>query len=158
VSRFPQTARAPGHRAGMTMVEMIVALALFAVVTTVVMSFLTGSRRTYGQTSDRAQYQQSLRAVFSLMTRELRSAGCDPDGPGFTGLTVADDLVIRCRMDLDADGSTLGLNPDEDVAYIYVPAAAELRPPPAPRPSSETYRRSSSTTSTPTAIPCSRPR
>lgn len=111
----------------MTLVEMIVALAIFAVVTAVVMGFLTNSRRTYGQTSDRAHYQQSLRAVFSLLSREIRSAGCDPSRVGFDGITVADGVALRCRMDLDGDGSTLGQGPDEDISYVYDPGAGELR-------------------------------
>lgn len=113
-------------RAGMTLVEMIVALAIFAVVTAVVIGFLTNSRRTYDNTSDRAHYQQSLRAVFSLMTRELRSAGCDPTEMGLLGLEVADDVSLRCRMDLDGDGTTLGTAPDEDVVYAYDAGQAEL--------------------------------
>jgi prepilin-type N-terminal cleavage/methylation domain-containing protein len=121
-----KTIRLSDHRAGMTMVEMIVALAIFAVVTTVVMGFLTSSRSTYGQTSDRAHYQQAVRAVFSLMTREIRSAGCNPENAGFDGFVIADDLVLQCRMDLDGDGTTLGINPDEDVTYTYDPVLATL--------------------------------
>jgi prepilin-type N-terminal cleavage/methylation domain-containing protein len=113
-------------RAGMTLVEMMVALAIFAVVSTVVIGFLTSSRQTYTATSDRAHYQQSLRATFSLMTRELRSAGCDPAGTGIVGLAVADDTTLRCRMDLDGDGSTLGTAPDEDVTYVYDAGQGEL--------------------------------
>lgn len=113
-------------RAGMTLVEMMVALTIFAVISTVVIGFLTGSRRTYEITSDRAHYQQSLRAVFSLMTRELRSAGCDPAQAGIGGLTVADDTTLRCRMDLDGDGVTLGTSPDEDITYTYDAGQAEL--------------------------------
>ncbi|MEZ4389182.1 MAG: prepilin-type N-terminal cleavage/methylation domain-containing protein [Candidatus Krumholzibacteriia bacterium] len=114
-------------RRGLTLVELMVALALFAVITTVVISFLTGSRRTYNATSDRAQYQQSMRAVFSLLSRELRSAGCDPAETGLERLTLCDDDVIRCRMDLDGDGSTLGTGPDEDIRYVYVAGSGELQ-------------------------------
>jgi len=103
-----------------------VALAIFAVISTVVIGFLTSSRQTYNTTSDRAHYQQSMRAVFSLMTRELRSAGCDPAEAGINGLEVADDTTLRCRMDLDGDGSTLGTAPDEDVTYDYDVGQAEL--------------------------------
>lgn len=124
--RLDRRRRLGPDRAGMTMVEMIVAMAIFAVITSVVIGFLTGSRQTYSATSDRAITQQSLRAVFSLMTREIRSAGCDPLEAGIEGITVADDLVLRCRMDLTGDGSTLGTAPDEDITYTYVPALGEL--------------------------------
>ncbi len=114
-------------RRGMTLIEMMVALAIFAVVTAVVIGFLTGSRRTYDSTSDRAHYQQSARAVLSLMTRELRSAGCDPAEVGVEKLVDADATTLRCRMDLDGDGSTLGTNPDEDIRYTWDAGAAELQ-------------------------------
>ena len=68
----------------------------------------------------------SLRAVFSLLTREIRSAGCDPAEAGIGGLVVADDTTLRCRMDLDGDGATLGTTPDEDITYDYDPGPAEL--------------------------------
>jgi len=122
----PARAR-PFDRAGMTLVEMLVALAIFAVISTVIIGFLTGSRRTYDSTSDRAHYQQSLRAVFSLMTREIRSAGCDPAEVDLDGFPVADDLTLRCRMDLDGDGVTLGLGPDEDITYTFDPDIAVLQ-------------------------------
>ena len=118
--------RAAFDRRGMTLVELIVALALFAVITAVVIGFLTGSRRTYDATSDRAQYQQSLRAVFSLLAREIRSAGCDPAETGLDRLVACEDGVLRCRMDLDGDGSTLDLNPDEDIRYVYDAANEQL--------------------------------
>lgn len=108
-------------RRGMTLVELIVALAIFAVVTTVIIGFMTGSRATYVDTSDRASYQQSVRAVLSMMTRELRSTGCDPNEVGLDGLVDADDDGLRCRMDLDGDGTTLGNNPDEDIRYLWIP-------------------------------------
>ena len=121
------TGRRRPDRSGMTLVELIVALAIFAVITTVVIGFLTGSRRTYASTSDRALYQQSLRAVFSLMTREIRSAGCDPAEVGIEGISVADDLILRCRMDLNGDGNTLGVAPDEDVSYGFNAGLGELQ-------------------------------
>jgi prepilin-type N-terminal cleavage/methylation domain-containing protein len=113
-------------RRGMTLVELMVAMAIFAVVSAVVVSFLLSSRRTYDETSDRASYQQSLRATFSLMTRELRSTGCDPTEAGVGGLVGADDENLRCRMDLDGDGTSLGTNPDEDIRYTWNSGTEEL--------------------------------
>jgi len=115
------------NRRGLTLVELMVALALFALISAVVIGFLTGSRRTYDATSNRAQYQQSLRAVFSMLSRELRSAGCDPSEVGLDRLAICDDDVLHCRMDLDGDGSTLGTNPDEDIVYLYNAGLGELQ-------------------------------
>jgi prepilin-type N-terminal cleavage/methylation domain-containing protein len=117
--------RRPLDRTGMTIVELLVSLAIFAMILAVVISFLNGSRRTYEDTSDRAGYQQSLRAVFSLLTREIRSAGCDPVESGVDRFPLAAGDALQCRMDLDGDGSTLDVSPDEDITYIF--AAGELR-------------------------------
>jgi prepilin-type N-terminal cleavage/methylation domain-containing protein len=114
-------------RAGMTAVELLVSLAIFAVISAVVIGFLTGSRRTYEDTSDRAGYQQSLRAVFSLFTREIRSAGCDPAESGVDRFPVADSGTLRCRMDLDGDGNTTDVSPDEDITYAFEAGDGELR-------------------------------
>lgn len=126
--RLPRLSCRPvGDRRGMTVVELIVSLLIFSVITAVVLSFLSGSRRTYDDTSDRAAYQQSLRAVFGLLTREIRSAGCDPLEAGIGGFTVADVTTLRCRMDLDGDGNATDIEPEEDVTYTYLPADAELQ-------------------------------
>ncbi len=118
----------PRDRWGMTLVELMVSLAIFAVITTVLIAFLTGSRRTYNDTSDRASYQQSLRAVFSLMTREIRSTGCDPNQTGVIDrFLVADANQIRCQMDLDGNSDVLGTSPDEDITYTYNAAAETLQ-------------------------------
>jgi len=114
-------------RRGMTLIEMMVALSIFAVVMGVVFSFLGNSRRSYNSTSERADYQQSLRAVISLLTREVRSAGCDPTDAGFDRFVVADDQHLRLLMDLDGDGDTSDSNPDEDVTWQYLAAAEELQ-------------------------------
>jgi prepilin-type N-terminal cleavage/methylation domain-containing protein len=110
--------RRPDHQ-GMTIVELMVAITIFAVITAVVISFLTSSRRTYDDTSDRAAYQQSLRAVLSLLAREIRSAGCDPLEAGVDRFALADEDAMRCTADLTGDGDTLDLSPDEDVSYAF---------------------------------------
>jgi Tfp pilus assembly protein PilW len=111
----------------MTLIEMMVALSMFAVVMGVIFTFLGNSRRAYTSTSERADYQQSLRAVISLLTREIRSAGCDPIDAGFDRFVTADDQRLRVRMDLDGDGDTSDTNPDEDVSWQYLPVAMELQ-------------------------------
>jgi prepilin-type N-terminal cleavage/methylation domain-containing protein len=115
------------RRAGMTLVELLVSLAIFAVISAVVIGFLTGSRHTYENTSDRAGYQQSLRAVFSLITREVRSAGCDPAEVGVDRFPLAAADALRCQMDLDGDGNTADVSPDEDITYTFQAGDGELR-------------------------------
>ena len=108
-----------GDRKGMTMVEMIVALALFGVIMGVVFSFLHGSRGSYTEMSDQVEYQQSVRAVLTLISREIRSAGCDPSNAGFDRIVAATATNFRCRMDLDGDGNISITEPAEDVDYRF---------------------------------------
>jgi hypothetical protein len=81
---------------------------------------LSGARSSYGDTRERAQYQQPMRAVMSLVTRELRSTGCDPEEAGFDKFAVADDQRISCRMDLNGDSDFDDVGPDENITYSVV--------------------------------------
>jgi prepilin-type N-terminal cleavage/methylation domain-containing protein len=113
-------------RRGMTLVELMVAITVFAIVMGAVMAFLVQSRRSYSDTRDRVQYQQGLRAVTSMITREFRTAGCDPTGVGFDQIAIAGQTQFQCRMDLNADGDVIDNGPDETVTYTYDPALQEL--------------------------------
>lgn len=113
-------------RAGMTIVELMVALVIFGIIIGVVFGFLTESRQSYTSTRQKAQYQQGLRAVMSLVTREVRSAGCDPNSINFESFPVADAATLRCRMDLNGDTDTADTNPDEDVTYAFNAATGDL--------------------------------
>ena len=107
-------------RRGLTLTELMIALAIFGVIMVVIFGFLSGARNSYSDTRERAQYQQSMRAVMSLVTREIRSAGCDPTGAGFDNFGVADDDRISCRMDLNGDCGLHGPGPDENITYTFV--------------------------------------
>jgi prepilin-type N-terminal cleavage/methylation domain-containing protein len=107
-------------RRGLTLIELMVSLAIFGVIMAVIFGFLAGARNSYGETRERAQYQQSMRAVMSLVTRELRSTGCDPTEAGFDYFGVADTDQISCRRDLNGDADFGDLGPDENVSYTLV--------------------------------------
>ncbi len=117
---------ADARRAGMTLVELMVSLVIFGIITAVVFGFLAESRRSYTSMRQKAQYQQGLRAVMSLVTREVRSAGCDPRGVNFETFPVASASQLRCRMDLNADTDIVDTAPDEDVTYAYDAGRGEL--------------------------------
>jgi prepilin-type N-terminal cleavage/methylation domain-containing protein len=106
-------------RRGMTLTELMIALAIFGVIMGVLFGFLSGARSSYGDTRERAQYQQSMRAVMSLVTREIRSTGCDPNEVGFDYFAVADDNQLTCRMDLNGDSDFADIGPDENISYTF---------------------------------------
>ena len=107
-------------RQGLTLTELMIALAIFGVLMVVIFGFLTGARNSYSATRARAQYQQSMRAVMSLVTREIRSTGCDPSEAGFDYFGVADATQLQCRMDLNGDSDVTDIGPDETISYSFV--------------------------------------
>jgi prepilin-type N-terminal cleavage/methylation domain-containing protein len=113
-------------RRGMTLTEMMVSLAIFAVAMAVVFTFLVNSRRSYSDVSERVEYQQAMRGAITLISGELRTAGCDPLDTGFDRFTLADASQFQCRMDLDGDGTISVTEPAENAFYQYLPASQEL--------------------------------
>jgi len=107
-------------RRGMSLTELMISLAIFGVIMGVLFGFLAGARSSYGDTRERAQYQQSMRAVMSLVTREIRSTGCDPTEVGFDYFAIADDTQLICRMDLNGDSDFADIGPDENISYTFV--------------------------------------
>ncbi len=114
------------NRQGMTLVEMMVSVSIFTVILGVMFSFLLGSSNSYSETRERVRFQQSMRAVISLVSSEIRSVGCDPGMAGFENFTVASNVQMRCQMDLNGDKDVTDVDPDEDVFYVFDAATGEL--------------------------------
>jgi len=113
-------------RRGLTLVELMVSMAIFAVVMGVGFSVMVGARDSYQATRQRVHYQQSMRAVLSMITREVRSTGCDPAGAGFDKIGSAGLTTIQCNMDLNGDGDAMDFSPDENITYVYDPGTGDL--------------------------------
>lgn len=113
-------------RQGVTLIEMMVAVSAFAIIMAAVMGFVIEQGRSYDETRTRAQYQQGMRAVISMVSREIRSTGADPTDAGIVGLGLADALSFQCVMDLNGDGDGTDQDPDESITYIYNPGTGEL--------------------------------
>ncbi len=120
------TVWARADRAGMTLVELMVAISIFAVVTAVIFTFLTNSRASYSDMSSRVEFQQATRAVLGLMSAELRTAGCNPNDATFERFAWAGADAYECRMDLNGTKAIEITEPAEDVRYAFNPATHEL--------------------------------
>jgi len=113
-------------RAGMTLVELMVAISIFGVVTAVIFTFLTNSRASYSDMSTRVEFQQAARAVLELMATEIRTAGCNPNDAAFERFPWAAAQSYQCRMDLNGNKAIEVTEPAEDVSYAYNAGAHEL--------------------------------
>ncbi len=85
----PQLRGGRPRRAGFSLVEVMVALTLLAVVAAVVLTVLIGSQRSKADTESRLHAQQGARAISDLIAQDLRTAGymadtdANPDQPAF---------------------------------------------------------------------------
>jgi type II secretory pathway component PulJ len=105
----------------MTLLELLVTIAIFAIVILVVTTIMFSSTRLGARTSDRADAQGSVRQTLSLMTTEIRQAGADPSIPpvGIQAIVAGDSVSLRIRADLNGNGVIQTAEPSEDVTYAY---------------------------------------
>ncbi len=138
---------------GFTVVEVLVASMIFAIVLLPVFHMYSTSRVTYAKGEVKISMQQNARAALELISRELRMIGYDPNhiipllGAGTTPATTqraiqsATATGIRFIADVN---SPVGTGPDgwgDMLEYTYDPACQQIRrklwvwdPPPGPPP------------------------
>lgn len=84
---------------GFTMVEMLVSMALFGVLGTVLLGFSLGSARVADGVQSATDVTEEARLATERMTRELRQA------EGLSGAVVSDGNVVAMTIQVDFDGS-----------------------------------------------------
>ena len=91
-SRLSTCPRRLAREGGVTLVELTVTLALFAVLLLGMVATWTKAQEAYVFGSEKAELQQNLRAAIDFMARELRAAGRDVTGCAFdyTGAATRD--------------------------------------------------------------------
>ncbi len=138
---------------GFTLVELLVAIAIFAMVVMGVFYLWSGNQIAYLQGSEAAEIQQNARAAMEQMAREIRLAGYDPcryvsqpppagnsctPAPGQPNTSAFDPVragvfpipsysgtSIQVRMDRDLSGTIAG--DLEDVTFSYNGATQVLQ-------------------------------
>lgn len=109
--------------AGFTMVEMLVSMALFAVLGTVLLGFSLGSARVADSVQSATDVTEEARLATERMTRELRQA------EGLSGAVVSNGLVVAMTIEVDFDGNgtidTTAVDP-EVLTYRWLPEDRRL--------------------------------
>jgi type IV pilus assembly protein PilW len=113
------------HR-GMTMVELMITTVVFGIVLAVLNTLFFSSNTMYAKTNERVGLQMNGRTGLSIMTTELRQAGCDPTDIGLQGLLTAAADTIRVQADVNGDGAISTAEPSENVTYFFDPATQTL--------------------------------
>jgi len=99
-----------GREQGFTLLELLVAMAVFGIVIGAVYSTYYTQQRSYVVQTEISHMEQNLRAAILLMAREIRMAGCDPTDEAGAGITTA--LANTMAFTMDIRGNTAGSNPD----------------------------------------------
>ena len=101
------------RNSGFTIIELMIASALVAIVMTFTMQIFTVNNRTYIKIDSVVDAQQSVRAVASILERDLRHAGMMvPEGAAVCGIdstTGPDTLYIS---------DYTAVNPDNAIGYF----------------------------------------
>jgi type IV pilus assembly protein PilW len=105
--------RSNRYCSGVTLIELMVAMAVFGIVVAGVCLAYQAQLRSYHTQREIVDMQQNLRAAMYLMTRELKLAGLDPTGKAGAGISVADAQTITFSMDFTG-GLNDGVDNDED--------------------------------------------
>ena len=109
---------------GFTLVEILISLAISAVVMSAVYQTYDSLQQCYHIQQEVAHMQQNLRAAMFMMVRDLRMAGYDPTGKAGAGIVTATpaspaipavDAVIKFTQDLNGDRDTD--DSGEDLTY-----------------------------------------
>jgi type IV pilus assembly protein PilW len=113
---------------GFTMTELLVAMAITAVVMAAVFSTYKSQQDSYVVQEQVAETQQNLRAALYMMSRDIRMAGYDPTGKAKTGFVTdlpapnngkgAATTASKIAYTVDANGDgTIDNNDEEQAAY-----------------------------------------
>ena len=113
---------------GFTLVELMIAMVISAIVMTSVYSVYSAQQRSYIVQEGVAAMHQNLRAAMYFMEREIRMAGCDPTGAAGAGIQ-ADSTATLIHFTEDFRGKDTGDPPDgdtgdanEDISYFLADA------------------------------------
>lgn len=123
-----------GASPGLTLIELMVALAVGMIVLAALTSTFILQRKAYGTQEQVIEMTQIARAAMDMIGREVRMAGyCSPIAPlqrnnaadpHFVGIPVS-DARLELLSDLNADGDTLDAN--EHIIYTFDSANRMIR-------------------------------
>ena len=113
------------RRKGFTLVEALIASALFLIVATAAYSILSSGRTTWFDTDASIELQQNLRLTLEKMTRELHESGFNKNGVWQVAITVGTGVngsdILRFSMPVICHSGDSVIDSNGDVAYWGAP-------------------------------------
>jgi type IV pilus assembly protein PilW len=103
---------------GFSLLEMLVGLAVTAVVLAAVVNIFTVLTRSYTTQNVAADVQQVVRAAVDYMAQNIRMAGLNPARIPDVGIVSATPTQIEFKIDRNLNGM-IDTNNEEAIAYAY---------------------------------------
>ena len=107
---------------GFSLIEVVVAMAISSIIITAVYEFFNSQQRSYLAQDQVTEMQQNLRAGLSLMTREIRSAGFNPNQTanlaGFVTDFAAPNDIFSPDINYTTDKSVIAFTIDDSINNI----------------------------------------
>jgi len=100
---------------GFTLVEVMIAITVSAILTIVMYTALQGQQTSYLAQEQVSETHQTLRVAMRQLARELRMAGYDPTGKADAGILTAIADQIQFTMDRNEDKALDG--PEENITF-----------------------------------------
>lgn len=101
-----KTVQVMRSQAGFSLVEMLIAAAVFVIVLFAIYLMLITNQVTYARGENKVEIQQNARVAIQRMAREIRMAGYDPSNASTTAILIANANSIDFVADLDGDDVT----------------------------------------------------
>ena len=96
--------RVGANRAGFTLIELMIAMAIGLMVMAAIYSVYTGLMRSYTAQNVAADVQQNVRAGIGLMAEDIMMAGLNPERVTGIGIEVANSTKLRFTLDRNLNG------------------------------------------------------
>ena len=104
------------NRAGMTLVEILIAMAIIGVIMGALTNTLVTQRKVYTLQENVSGMTQQVQTAMEIITREIRNTGTNTTGATFTPVTY-NATQLELRTDRNGNGNTN--DPDEHIIYAY---------------------------------------
>ncbi len=111
---------------GISLVEVMVALALGLIVSVGALSLMLGNRQSYRTTESLARVQEATRITFDLMSRDLRAAGINACSGGVRVMNLLADTTTS-RWWTDWNGGLRGFDDGDVSTAVAFGSALENR-------------------------------
>ena len=110
--------RADRGQRGVTLIEVLVALAIFVVAAVIALTVYDLSRKSFKKGENLTEQQQSVRIAFDRLAADLRMTGFNYNPDGATNrpdeqIEAAFDTAIVIRADFDAEDPTASAAPED---------------------------------------------